>query len=167
MDGRHRQAFGLELRGQPVHPSLGPNEHQSLARLTVQQRDQGLHLAVVRHRDEAVQGLVDGLPGRLDLVPDGVACVHGTSHARPTPAVEAWRSVLDALDLVEDPRLHVLLAAESDRRPDAFLGFLDVELTGPRRRGRPVQGPCVSWASPFPSGLATTVGRIEFTRVTD
>ena len=28
-------------------------------------------------------------------------------------------------------------------------------------------GPCVSWASPFPSRLATTVGRIEFTCVTD
>jgi hypothetical protein len=28
------------------------------------------------------------------------------------------------------------------------------------------RGPCVNWASPFPSGLATTVGRIEFIVVT-
>ncbi len=29
------------------------------------------------------------------------------------------------------------------------------------------QGPCVNWASPVPSRLATTVGQIEFTCVTD
>ena len=29
------------------------------------------------------------------------------------------------------------------------------------------QGQCVNWASPVPSRLATTVGRIEFTCVTD
>jgi len=35
-------------------------------------------------------------------------------------------------------------------------GVLCVELTEPRCRGRPCQGPCVIWASPFSSWLATT-----------
>jgi len=39
-------------------------------------------------------------------------------------------------------------------------------LTGPRRRGRPF-GAVRPWASPMTGRLATTVGRIEFTRVTD
>jgi hypothetical protein len=39
-------------------------------------------------------------------------------------------------------------------------------LTGPRRRGRPF-GAARPWASPLTGRLATTVGRIEFTGVTD
>ena len=46
-------------------------------------------------------------------------------------------------------------------------GFFCVRLTGPRCRGHLFPDQCVTWASPVPSRLATTVGRIEFTCVTD
>ena len=40
-------------------------------------------------------------------------------------------------------------------------GVFSARLTGPPRRGHPFRGHA-SWASPFPSRLATTAGRIEF-----
>ena len=46
-------------------------------------------------------------------------------------------------------------------------GVFYAGLTVPRCRDRPFPGSMRSWASPLPSRLATTVGRIEFTCVTD